>query len=101
MIKLLSDLRIFPNIFYLVLSTLDIVGYPGGDISIGRVPYIETGGVMDMKRWVHLFLALVILSVFSLGCVGASKEIKTRCPKCAGYYETKGGEEEFRWMHGC
>jgi hypothetical protein len=56
---------------------------------------------MDMKRWVHLFLALVILSVFSLGCVGASKEIKTRCPKCAGYYETKGGEEEFRWMHGC
>jgi hypothetical protein len=42
MIKLLSDLRIFPNIFYLVLSTLDIVGYPGGDISIGRVPYIET-----------------------------------------------------------
>jgi hypothetical protein len=58
------------------------------------------GGVMVMKKWVPILLALVILSVFSLGCAGASKEIKTRCPKCAGYYETREGEEEFRWMHG-
>lgn len=99
MIKLLSDLRNFPNTYCLVLSAFEMVGSPGS-VPIQRGSYIETGGVMDMKRWVHLLLALVILSVFSLGCVGASKEIKTRCPKCAGYYETKGGEEEFRWTHG-
>jgi hypothetical protein len=55
---------------------------------------------MDTKRWVHLFLAFVILSGFSLGCGGVSKETKIRCPKCAGYYDTKQGEDEFRWMHG-
>jgi hypothetical protein len=53
-----------------------------------------------MKRWVHIFLALAILSVSFFGCGGASKDLKTRCPKCGGFYETREGEQEFRWMHG-
>ena len=90
----------FPEYVLPCFVRIGMVGNPERDIPIQRGSYVETGGVMVMKRWVPLFLALVILSVFSLGCVGASKEIKTRCPKCAGYYDTRVGEEEFRWMHG-
>ncbi len=49
-----------------------------------------------MKRCLVVSLALVILSVLLFGCTGASKERKMRCPKCAGFYQTKEGAEEFR-----
>ncbi len=77
-----------------------VVGCPGRDVSIGRIFYVATGGVRFMRRWVHILLALVILSVSFVGCAGGSKEIKTRCPKCAGYFNTREGEEAFRSMHG-
>jgi len=77
-----------------------MVGCPGRDVSSKGIFYVATGGIIVMRRWVYILLALVILSVCFVGCAGGSKEIKTRCPKCAGYFNTREGEEAFRSMHG-
>jgi len=85
---------------FILFILIRVVGCPGKGISNGRIFYVATGGVVVMRRWVYILLALVVLSVCFVGCVGGSKEIKTRCPKCAAYFNSKEGEEEFRWMHG-
>jgi len=52
------------------------------------------------ERWIGFFLILVILSLFSFGCASSSKEMKTRCPKCASFFDTKEGEETWKFMRG-
>jgi len=52
-----------------------------------------------MKRWVMVFLALAVLTVFSFGCTGgASKEGTVRCPKCGSYFKTQEGADWFNNM---
>ncbi len=51
-----------------------------------------------MKKWEIIVVALAILSFLSYGCSGTFKQTKTRCPKCAGFYDTKEGEQNFQWM---
>ena len=55
---------------------------------------------MTMRKWIGIVIILLILSVFALGCASSSKETKTRCPKCASFYDTREGEEMFRYMQG-
>ncbi len=45
----------------------------------------------------HIFLALTILSIFSVGCAGSTK---IKCPKCGTYYDSSQGEEMFRYIQG-
>jgi hypothetical protein len=51
-----------------------------------------------MKKWAIIVLALAMLSFFSYGCSGTLKHTKTRCPKCAGFFDTREGEQNFEWM---
>jgi hypothetical protein len=56
-------------------------------------------GRLAMKRWVMVFLALAVLTVFSFGCTGgASKEGTVRCPKCGSYFKTQEGADWFNNM---
>jgi hypothetical protein len=57
-------------------------------------------GVMMMKKSLGVILAAVILFLFSYGCATTYEDKKTRCPKCGSYYDTREGEETFRWMQG-
>ena len=43
-----------------------------------------------MKKWVSIFLALVIMAVFAVGC-GVSKEAKIKCPKCGAVFTVQEG----------
>jgi hypothetical protein len=49
-----------------------------------------------MKRVIGIFLALVILTVFSLGCTGVSKDTKVKCPKCGAVFTVDEGLAEFQ-----
>lgn len=51
-----------------------------------------------MKNWLNIFFVLTILSIFSFGCTGTSKDIKIKCPKCGAFFTTKEGAEEFKRM---
>ncbi len=47
-----------------------------------------------MRKWISLFLALVALAVFSLGCAQVSKETKIKCPKCGAIFTVDEGLAE-------
>ena len=50
--------------------------------------------VPGMKKWtkmLNLFLALILLSFFSFGCAGASKDTKVKCPKCGAIFTIDEG----------
>jgi len=47
-----------------------------------------------MKKWMSIFLALALLAVFSLGCAGASKDTKIKCPKCGAIFTIDEGLAE-------
>ena len=47
-----------------------------------------------MRKWVSIFLALVILSVFSFGCAGVQKDAKIKCPKCGAVFTVQEGLDE-------
>ena len=49
-----------------------------------------------MKRVFSIFLALAILTVFSLGCTGVSKDTKVKCPKCGAVFTIDEGLAEMR-----
>ena len=53
-----------------------------------------------IKKWMCLLFVLAALSTFFLGCASSLKEQKTRCPKCASFYDTREGEEMFQYMQG-
>jgi len=48
-----------------------------------------------MKRVLSIFLALAILTVFSLGC-GVSKDAKIKCPKCGAVFTVDEGVAEMQ-----
>jgi tricorn protease interacting factor F2/3 len=47
------------------------------------------GGKKVMKKWVHLFFILTILSGFLLGCTKGLKDTIIKCPKCGAFFSTK------------
>ena len=53
-----------------------------------------------MKKWTGLFLTLTLLTSFLLGCAGTSKDTRIRCSKCGSFYDTREGEDIFKWMRG-
>ncbi len=58
-----------------------------------------------MKRLIclaHVFLAMAILLLLSMGCAGSTQETKTKimCPKCGTYFGTSEGEETIRYIKG-
>jgi hypothetical protein len=48
-----------------------------------------------MKRVLIIFLALAMLTVFSLGC-GVSKDAKIKCPKCGAVFTVDEGIAEMQ-----
>ncbi len=48
-----------------------------------------------MKRVLSIFLALAMLTVFSLGC-GVSKDAKIKCPKCGAVFTVDEGVAEMQ-----
>jgi hypothetical protein len=48
-----------------------------------------------MRKWVSIFLALAILSVFSFGC-GVTKDAKIKCPKCGAVFTVDEGLAEIQ-----
>ena len=49
-----------------------------------------------MEKWMGLFLTLVMLAVFSVGCAGVSKDAKIKCPKCGAVFTVDEGLEEIQ-----
>jgi hypothetical protein len=49
-----------------------------------------------MKRGISIFLALAILTVFSLGCAGIDKQTKIKCPKCGAVFTVDEGLAEIQ-----
>ena len=53
-----------------------------------------------MKRVMSIFLALVVLAVFALGCTGVSKDTKIKCPKCGAVFTVDEGLAEYQKSSG-
>ena len=49
-----------------------------------------------MKKVMSILLALAILTVFSLGCAGVSKDAKVKCPKCGAVFTVDEGLAEIQ-----
>ena len=49
-----------------------------------------------MRKWASIFFALLILSVFSLGCATVAKDAKVKCPKCGAVFTVDEGVDELR-----
>ena len=49
-----------------------------------------------MRKWTSMFLALVILAVFSFGCAGIQKDAKIKCPKCGAVFIVDEGLAEMQ-----
>ena len=47
-----------------------------------------------MKKGLMIFLALLVMAVFSFGC-GVDKEAKVKCPKCGAVFSTQEGIDEY------
>ena len=52
------------------------------------------------RKWIGILGALLLFSTLMLGCAGASKETQTRCPKCANFFDSRQGEQMWRYMQG-
>ncbi len=44
-----------------------------------------------MGKWLRIFLALVVLGVFSFGCAGVAGDTKIKCPKCGAVFTVDEG----------
>jgi uncharacterized protein YceK len=51
-----------------------------------------------MKAKMKIFVIMLIVISFSLGCASVSKNTLVKCPKCGTYFSTKEGAEEFESM---
>ena len=49
-----------------------------------------------MRKWVSIFLALVVLAVFSFGCATIQKDAKIKCPKCGAVFTVEEGVTELQ-----
>jgi hypothetical protein len=56
----------------------------------------QSGGkeVNVMKKVLMIFLALLVIAVFSFGCT-VSKDAKVKCPKCGAVFSTQEGIDEY------
>jgi hypothetical protein len=56
----------------------------------------QSGGkeVNVMKKVLMMFLALLVIAVFSFGCT-VSKDAKVKCPKCGAVFSTQEGIDEY------
>jgi hypothetical protein len=56
----------------------------------------QSGGkeVNVMKKVLVIFLALLVIAVFSFGCT-VSKDAKVKCPKCGAVFSTQEGIDEY------
>jgi hypothetical protein len=63
-----------------------------------RVNLIVDEEKLPMKTWINVFLTLVLLSFFIVGCSEGMKETQLKCVKCGAYFTTKEGAEEFNKM---
>ena len=46
-----------------------------------------------MKKVLMIFLALLVMAVFSFGC-GVSKDAKVKCPKCGAVFSVEEGLQQ-------
>jgi hypothetical protein len=51
--------------------------------------------VKVMKKVLMMFLALLVMAVFSFGC-GVSKDAKVKCPKCGAVFSVEEGVDAYR-----
>jgi len=47
-----------------------------------------------MKKVLMMFMALLVMAVFSFGCT-VSKDAKVKCPKCGAVFSTQEGIDEY------
>ena len=47
-----------------------------------------------MKKVLMMFLALLVVAVFSFGC-GVSKDAKVKCPKCGAVFSVQEGIDQY------
>ena len=47
-----------------------------------------------MKKLLSIFMALVVVALFSFGCAGVSKEAKVKCPKCGAVFTVNEGLDQ-------
>jgi len=47
-----------------------------------------------MKKVLMMFLALLVVAVFSFGC-GVDKEAKVKCPKCGAVFSVQEGIDQY------
>jgi hypothetical protein len=47
-----------------------------------------------MKKVLMMFLALLVMAVFSFGC-GVDKEAKVKCPKCGAVFSVQEGIDQY------
>ena len=50
--------------------------------------------VKVMKKVLMMFLALLVMAVFSFGC-GVDKEAKVKCPKCGAVFSVQEGIDQY------
>ena len=57
----------------------------------------QLGGkeVNVMKKGLMIFLAPLVMAVFSFGC-GVDKEAKVKCPKCGAVFTVQEGVDAYR-----
>ena len=53
-----------------------------------------------MKRVIGIFLTLMILTIFSLGCAGIEKSTQVKCPKCGSVFTVDEGLAQWEKEHG-
>ena len=49
-----------------------------------------------MRKLMSIFLALMVLAVFSFGCAGIAKDTKIKCPKCGAVFTVDEGLAEIQ-----
>ena len=47
-----------------------------------------------MKKGLMIFLALLVMAVFSFGCT-VDKEAKVKCPKCGAVFSVQEGLDQY------
>ena len=57
--------------------------------------YIKGTRPTVMRKWVSIFLALLVLAVSFLGCAGIQKDAQVKCPKCGAIFTIDESLEKF------
>ena len=49
-----------------------------------------------MKKVLMMFLALLVMAVFSFGCATVDKDAKIKCPKCGAVFTVDEGLNTYK-----